>query len=338
MFKEVCALFCVFYRDNRVLTFVYLTFLISAVFIIAPSIDLAVSRLFYVPGEGFPLARVALLQDLRNAGSYVSVAVGIVLGVVLLLKLLNPMRPSLFAPRFSLYFVMLYLLGPALLVNGVLKNFWGRPRPKNVDEFGGQLPFVDAWSFGEHIFSHRSFVSGEAATIACLIPLALYLPRPWRRQVLVLLGLVAAAVSMNRVAAGAHFLSDITISTALVLTLAVGLRRAFYVAYAETFSNERLESELTRIGLAWRAQRTAFARALFTLPAGALRGAVRGLGIATDWLGTQSVPVGALSSTLGTIASFAWLGPFLNGIATSLSSAISGTMVRLLSQDTPTRS
>lgn len=329
------AAFC---RDHIILSCAGVTLLISAVFIIAPSIDLMVSRQFYVPGEGFPLARVGVLRDLRDAGSYLSVSVAVVLGLSLLLKLLNPTCACLFPPRFSLYFATLYLLGPALLVNGILKSFWGRPRPKNVVPFGGDLSFVDAWSIGEHMFSHRSFVSGEAATIMCLIPLALYVPRPWRRQVLALLVLVVAAVSMNRVAAGAHFLSDIAISMALVLTLAVGLRRAFYVSCAETFSNERLEAELSRIGRGWRAGGAALARELHALVTGALRGAGQSLGRGAEWVGAQSVPVGATLSALGAMVSMAWFAPLLSRMAASLSSAISGTMVRLLSQQTPTRS
>ena len=242
--------FCI---ENRVLACILATFLLSAAFILVPDIDLTVTRQFYVPGVGFPLAQNGTLQDLRMAGSNIPVTVAVVVIVALALKLLHPCRPCLLPPRFSLYFTTLYLLGPVLLVNGVFKTFWGRPRPVKVEEFGGSVPFIDAWSFGQS-FAHRSFVSGEAATIACLLPLALFVPRPWRWRVVAMLATVIAMVSLNRVAFGAHFLSDVTIAIAMVLTLAVMLRQIFYVSHADLFSDERLESELSRFGLAVQAK------------------------------------------------------------------------------------
>nr|WP_255607603.1 phosphatase PAP2 family protein [Ancylobacter sp. Lp-2] len=183
------------------------------------------------------------------AGSNIPVTVAVVVFAALVLKLLHPLRPCLLPPRFALYFASLYLLGPVLLVNGVLKTFWGRPRPVKVEEFGGSVPFLDAWSLGES-FTHRSFASGEAATIACLLPLALFVPRPWRGRVAAMLAMLVALVSLNRVAFGGHFLSDITVAIALVLTIAVALRQVFYVSHAALFEDERLDGELTRLGLA----------------------------------------------------------------------------------------
>ncbi|MBS7536605.1 phosphatase PAP2 family protein [Ancylobacter sonchi] len=241
--------FKVFCAENRVIACLLATLLLSSAFILFPGIDLAISRQFYVPGIGFPLAHSGLLQDVRMAGSNIPVTVAVVVFAALVLKLLHPLRPCLLPPRFALYFASLYLLGPVLLVNGVLKTFWGRPRPVKVEEFGGSVPFLDAWSLGES-FTHRSFASGEAATIACLLPLALFVPRPWRWRVAAMLGVVVALVSLNRVAFGGHFLSDITVAIALVLTIAVALRQIFYVSHAELFADARLDTELTRLGLA----------------------------------------------------------------------------------------
>ena len=138
-FKAFCA-------ENRVIACLLATLLLSSAFILFPGIDLAISRQFYVPGIGFPLAHSGLLQDVRMAGSNIPVTVAVVVFAALVLKLLHPLRPCLLPPRFALYFASLYLLGPVLLVNGLLKTFWGRPRPVKVEEFGGSVPFLDAWS------------------------------------------------------------------------------------------------------------------------------------------------------------------------------------------------
>ena len=326
-----------FCDGNRVLACMLVTALLSVLFAWAPVIDVVVTRQFYVPGAGFPLAQSGSLQELRMAGSNLPVAVAVVLAVALALKLLHPRRPSLFPPRFMLYFVSLYLLGPVLVVNGVLKSFWGRPRPVKVEEFGGSFPFIDAWSFGE-AFTHRSFVSGEAATIACLLPLALFVPRPWRWQVAAMIGAAVAVVSLNRIAFGGHFLSDVTIAVALVLTIAVMLRQVFYVSHAGLFSNERLEAELTGIGLAWQAKRRADLQAASAAFAGTWARAARGaMQLATMRVGVQTL---ALSASVFSAPSLpaASIVAGLRGMAAPLSSVIGGTRVRRLSQATPNRS
>ena len=40
------------------------------------------------------------------------------------------------------------MLGPGLLVNGVLKPLWGRPRPVQADLFGGSQPYQHWWQPG----------------------------------------------------------------------------------------------------------------------------------------------------------------------------------------------
>ncbi|MFD2138851.1 phosphatase PAP2 family protein [Ancylobacter oerskovii] len=273
MLAERFRAFCL---QNRVLACLLAMLLISALFILMPGIDLAVTRQFYVPGDGFPLAHNGRLQDLRMVGSNIPVAVAVVVIAALALKMLHPRRPCLLPARFTLYFASLYLLGPVLLVNGIFKTLWGRPRPVKVEAFGGSFPFLDAWSLGES-FTHRSFVSGEAATVACLLPLALFVPRPWRWRVLAMLGMLVAMVSLNRVAFGAHFLSDILIAIAMVLTIAVVLRQVFYVSHAELFCDARLETELTRIGLAAQARIRRDLDAVAILLAGRLAIAARGV-------------------------------------------------------------
>ncbi|WP_428030906.1 phosphatase PAP2 family protein [Ancylobacter sp.] len=199
------------------------TALVSAVFYLFPGIDRSVTRLFFVPGKGFPAARIGALQDFRLFASHVSLAVPLLLAIGLGLMLAWPRKPGLVPPRLSLYMVSLFLAGPVVLVNGVLKPFWGRPRPVNVTDFGGPWPFQQPWVIGAQGLANHSFSSGEAAASACLLPLILFVPRPWRWQVGALLVAFVALVGLNRIAVGAHFLSDVVISIGLMLVLAAGL-------------------------------------------------------------------------------------------------------------------
>lgn len=246
-----------------------LTLAASALFVFFPGLDLAVSSLFYNEAGGFQLTQVGLLKDLRDVGDEMPATIAVIVAAALLLKLIYPSRPTLLPPRFSLYYLSLYLLGPLLLVNGFLKAFSGRPRPRQILDFGGTLHFSRAWSFGGECVANCSFVSGEAAAAACLVPLALFVSRVWRKEVAVLITAFAAVTSLNRVAFGAHFLSDIVIAWGLVLTLAFLLRHIFYVSHASFFADNVLEARLTRLGRGLHDKVGRRVLALFGTPAAA---------------------------------------------------------------------
>lgn len=234
--------------EKPLLLALVLTLTLSAVFVACPGIDLAVSRLFYVEGVGFPASRIEVLSTFRAFGQYFPLALTVALIFGLVLKLVYPSRPSLFPPRFTLYFSSLFLLGPALTVNGILKPLFDRPRPRNVIDFGGTDTFVHAWGLGGHFFDDRSFVSGEAAVVTCLIPLAFFVPVVWRRAVFALLSLFAALTALNRIAFGAHFLSDVLIATGLMAMLSIGLAHLIYGRPGVQSCDIRLDAALGDLG------------------------------------------------------------------------------------------
>lgn len=114
--------------------------------------------------------------------------------------------------RLALLLTLLVLV-PGLLVNAILKEHWGRPRPVQVQEFGGSRPMVAA--FVPSRWGGGSFSSGHAAAAAWLVAVAVLLRgrrSPWVLVALAYAGLVGLA----RVAAGGHFPSDVLISFLLV--------------------------------------------------------------------------------------------------------------------------
>jgi lipid A 4'-phosphatase len=123
--------------------------------------------------------------------------------------------------------VLAVVLGPGLLVNGVLKPLWGRPRPAQADLFGGSRPYQPWWHPG-HIGGGRSFPSGHAAMGyvlvlgTCLVP-----PRrsAWLRG-LVLGGALAygSLLGVTRIIQGGHFLSDVLWSGSLMCFLVATLQ------------------------------------------------------------------------------------------------------------------
>jgi len=112
--------------------------------------------------------------------------------------------------RPGLFLVLLLALGPGLIVNSVLKEYWGRPRPRQVVQFGGDQEFRHPWQMG---IPHkgRSFPSGHASAAFSLgAPFFLLRRRNPRAAVCWLLAglFFGALMSAARITQGGHFLSD----------------------------------------------------------------------------------------------------------------------------------
>jgi lipid A 4'-phosphatase len=200
------------------------TVLVSAVTARWPVIDQLASRIFY-GGNGIFLARdVAALRGLRDLGLGVTYIVVIGLLAVLIAKLVGHRLVEPVSWRVWGFLALGMGLGPGLIVNGLLKPIMNRPRPVETDIFGGELAFVPAWLRGSQGFGHHSFVSGEASAAAYLVAFAFVVPRPWRETVATLALLWAFVISLNRIAFGSHYLSDILIAWGLTLIVVLVLR------------------------------------------------------------------------------------------------------------------
>lgn len=226
----------------------------SLLFRLAPGLDLWISDLFYVEGEGFPLRSVKALDVLRDVGSVLPVLTGSLGAIGLLLYVAFPRRPLCgAAPRLLLLLAAVQLIGPGLLVNGITKPLFERPRPNQIVEFGGTHEFVAAWQIGEGCATRcASFLSGEAAGAATMLTLVLLVPPLWRGPAAWALGSLAAAVSINRVLFGAHFASDVLISFGLVSMLVLVGHRALALAPPPRFCDAAIERTLRTTGLALR--------------------------------------------------------------------------------------
>ena len=221
---------------------------LSAVFLLVPSIDLWFSGLFYVEGAGFPASREAALIWFRGLSDALVWAIGLaailsVLGRIALLdwRHLIPVQTAAFLGA-------TLLLGPLLLVNGVLKSTWGRPRPVHVVDFGGDLPFVPVWHITDYCDRNCSFTSGEASTAIWLVALVLVVPPAWRRGTAVVTLSLAAAFSLNRIAFGGHFLSDVLLSWTLTLLVIAVAHRVIYVHSPAFLGEAALATGLSRAG------------------------------------------------------------------------------------------
>lgn len=211
-----------------ILALLLATLLASAVLAALPGIDLAAAGAFY-NGRVFPIAANRSVEAVRVALYWIED-----LGFLVTLALALRGRPFLnLSGKDWLFQMLVYLLGPGLIVNAILKPFWGRARPFQVTSFGGSAPFSRAWAISDHCCGNTSFVSGEmagATALAISLIMILRANRPRLGDSFYRMGIFAVLLlplwtAWQRMAAGKHFFSDIVVSALLVCLLAAVLRR-----------------------------------------------------------------------------------------------------------------
>jgi len=199
--------------------------LISALFVLFPEIDLAVSQFFFTPGVGFE-AKGARIERLiyRSVGFLLVVGNTSLIAWWLSTRFLSRLRIQCTTKDLA-FLLLLLALGPGLIVNGLLKGNWGRARPIDLMQFSGSDRFTAAFVLSDQ--EGRSFSSGHTAASAYWI-VVVFLIAPQR---IFLLGIAIAyslAVSWMRIAVGGHFLSDVVTSYFIVAILALALHRLLY--------------------------------------------------------------------------------------------------------------
>lgn len=183
-----------------------------------PSLDLYISGLFYTPGEGF--FNNVFFIGMFKYGELFGLASGVVACLLFSLSYLKPKWKKY--RRGSLAMVLTLVIGAGLLTNVVLKGHWGRPRPKQVIEFGGKHPYRPFWrpNFHTRHDPQKSFPSGHAAMGFYFLSLCL-VGRRHRNTLLFRAGLfltffLGGGLMITRVVQGGHFFSDVIVSPILM--------------------------------------------------------------------------------------------------------------------------
>ncbi|SLN52116.1 PAP2 superfamily protein [Pseudoruegeria aquimaris] len=201
--------------------------ILSAIlFSLYPQVDLAVSSTFHTEA-GFRIAQSPAYARARSAMEhlYYAAALGSLVGFLLSLWRGTILRSP---RRIWGTLTAVWLLGPGLIVNGILKEYWGRARPAHLAEFGGTAEFTPALLPADQCARNCSFVSGEAAGAAAFGVTLWLLSAPIGSAPLrfALRGVAVAIVivgALLRVIAGRHFLSDVIFAVIIVTGLALVL-------------------------------------------------------------------------------------------------------------------
>lgn len=226
---------------------------VGLVFGLFPQLDIAISRPFYGIQDGnnmfatrlWPNLMVVHLVALRSVFVLVVPAVAAVVA-----KLILPRRKMLISGRTALFLISTMLLGPGLLVNVVLKEHWGRPRPIDIVQYGGDQHFVAWWDPRGDCPANCSFVSGDVSTAAWTLAPAALAPPQWRLLAYGASLAFTAAMAAVRISAGGHFFTDTVFAgvfTFLLIWLVYGL---IYRWPRTRLSDEAIERALGRVSLA----------------------------------------------------------------------------------------
>ena len=128
--------------------------------------------------------------------------------------------------RAAIFLVLTFVLGPGLLVNGLLKPHSHRPRPSHTLEVAGTGDaFRPFYSFDGACLRNCSFASGEAAAAFWTVAPAFLAPAPMALPAACAALAFGTLVGGMRMMAGAHFLSDIAFSAIAMLALVAVLAR-----------------------------------------------------------------------------------------------------------------
>ena len=125
-------------------------------------IDILITNLFYNE-NGFYLADNTFGLIIYEGAYYLTIAVILLLLVMLLLNLFKNIKPFGMPRKAVIFFIVVVIMAPGIVVNSILKENVGRPRPIHITEYGGTAVFQPPFVISNQCENNCSFVSGHAA-------------------------------------------------------------------------------------------------------------------------------------------------------------------------------
>ncbi|MGI9401361.1 MAG: phosphatase PAP2 family protein [Rhizobiaceae bacterium] len=195
----------------------------TVIFTTMPAIDLAVSRYFLGENGRFILADSDFWKTFRTitlrgfAFWYVAI-------LVCGFWTWKSRKPILGLNWLKfMYLALCTIAGPLLLTNVLLKEHWGRWRPREVTNLGGTEEFTSPLDLSGTCADNCSFVSGEVSSMVMLFISLAFVSTRLRPLFYGLTIVMGAFSAVLRVGQGGHFLSDTLFAAALMVLIAAGL-------------------------------------------------------------------------------------------------------------------
>lgn len=195
----------------------------------------------------------AIAQLLYNYGVLPAILIPLFALLVLVLgyslKALCPYR------KIALYLFLVLAVGNGLLVNGLLKEYWGRPRPAQVIEYQGTQAFEPSLWLNLNSYG-KSFPCGHATMGFYFFSIGLLFQKRIRRAIFTFALIFGLVIGIARSSMGGHFLTDTLWSAILMWIVAKGLylklklnETLFYWERPPKSKNEEMRRKLIQLAL-----------------------------------------------------------------------------------------
>ncbi len=201
-------------------------------------LDIMAAGQFYHPeqsGSFWPEENLALWNFLYQGAPILALV--LLLGALGVLARCGGGSNKRLVRRRALFVLLSVILGPGLTVNMVFKDHYGRPRPRQIEQFQGHLAYQPPGLPGAE---GKSFPCGHCS-VGFVLWVFYFLSR--RKYPLLATGIFLSAASLGilvgvgRMAAGGHFLSDILWSG----FLSYGVCTLLYHALVGRWENKPVE-------------------------------------------------------------------------------------------------
>ncbi|MGM0439546.1 MAG: phosphatase PAP2 family protein [Chlamydiota bacterium] len=179
----------------------------------ASRIDLSISNYFFIDGHFINNFWTKAIFHYALIPAWI-----VFLGAITILFIphLKPWRPA------AWLLILSFVIGGGLIINFTLKDHWGRPRPREVKEFGGSQQYLPYYqpNFSSPSDKNKSFPSGHASAGFYFLAFCV-LGRHYRSRQLLIFGIASTIVMGTllggvRIVQGGHFFSDVLMSAIIM--------------------------------------------------------------------------------------------------------------------------
>ena len=188
--------------------------------------DLRIHEAIYeAGGEHWELGKAPFWKFLYHVGPYFSVILTL---VSLVVWIAGVGRDRLARWRkLAIFWFCSMLVGPGIVTNLILKDHWGRPRPRMLEQFGGDYMFerllhIDLSSIGKSFPCGHATIGFVFFSVAVLFWRAGRKGAPWMAVAAFVFG---GLIGVARMLQGGHFASDVIWAAAVCLAVAELLHR-----------------------------------------------------------------------------------------------------------------
>ena len=189
-------------------------------FFLFPNLDIHFSKLFFYE-EKFISEKYIFVKNLRSFLKDLMVFISVFSLLLIVAGILLKKKVFFFKRRTKLIllgFIVGPVIGCGLIANFYFKDNWGRARPINIQEFGGDKIYTKPFTISDQCKKNCSWIGGEASAAFSFITGTIILKNPIYLIINLIFGIV---VSLCRIAMGGHFLSDNIFAMIFMIYLAI---------------------------------------------------------------------------------------------------------------------